>query len=176
METRKIQKYKIDKVKELKEMISGANDVLLADYRGLTVEQITELRGQLRQNNATMTVVKNNLAKIAFRELEIKVGDEYFKGPTAMTLVRSDVGPVAKVLFEYTKNSPLQLKGGIVGGKVFPADQVENLSKLPNKETLIAMLMGTMNAPLTNLMYAMNGVASKLVRTLKAVADKKAGE
>lgn len=176
--TKKVQQYKVDFVNKLKEDLEGVNDVLFADYRGLNVEQITDLRNQLREKDAKFSVVKNNLAKIALKDLKKTEDDfdSYFKGPTAIAMVKSDVGPVAKVLVEFAKNAPLEIKGGIVGGKVFTEDQMDALSKLPGKEQLIAMLMSTMNAPLTNLMHAMNGVSQKLVRTLQAVADKKGNE
>ena len=173
MKTKKIQQYKIDKVAAIKERLEAVNDVILADYRGLNVEQITNLRSQLREKEATFAIVKNNLAKIAFQQMEMPHEEDYFIGPTAVTLIKTDAGPVAKILLDFAKNAPIKFKGGVVGGKALSADQVNALSKLPGKEQLIAMLMSTMNAPLTNLMYAMNGVAQKLVRTLQAVADKK---
>lgn len=176
METKKIQKYKIERVEAIKEKLQKSSDVLLADYRGLNVAQVTELRTRLREKEASFTVVKNNLAQIAFKELNMPLIEEYFKGPTAMTLIKADAGPVAKVLVEFSKNAPLTFKGGVIGGKAFSAEQVSELSKLPGRDQLIAMLMGTMNAPLKNLMYAMNGVIQKLVRTLQAVADKKESE
>jgi large subunit ribosomal protein L10 len=73
---------------------------------------------------------------------------------------------------DFTRTAPLTIRGGVIGGKMFSPKEIEALSRLPSRDGLIAMLMGTMNAPLKNMMYAMNGVASKLVRTLAAVADK----
>ena len=173
MENKKVQQYQIDKVTKIKEMLQQYTDFLLTDYRGLNVAQVTELRNQLREKDAVFTVIKNNLAKIAFQELKMPQEEGYFIGPTALTLVKEDTGPIAKILLDFSKNSPLQFKGGVVGGKAFQAEQVEALSKLPDKNTLLAMLMGTMNAPLVNLMNVMQGVVLKLARTLLAVAEKK---
>ncbi|MBN2736275.1 MAG: 50S ribosomal protein L10 [Spirochaetales bacterium] len=171
--TQKIQKYKSDAVDKIKIMVQGASDIIFADYRGLSVEQITNLRGKLAENAAELRVVKNNFTKIALQELKMPdVGDSLF-GPTAIALIKKDSGPVAKAMVEFAKDLPLELKGGIVGGQFFNNEQITALSKLPGREQLLASLMGTMNAPLKNMMYAMNGVIEKLVRTVKAVADQK---
>jgi len=172
---KKIQQYKIDKVNVIKERLAGC-DVLFTDYRGMNVEQITNLRRQLRQKDATFIVVKNKLARIAFEELNLPRDKACLVGPTAIAFVKSDIGGVAKLMLEFAKESPIQFKGGIIGGKAFSAESIDAVSRLPGKDQLISMLMSTMNAPLKNLMYAMNGVAQKLVRTLQAVADKKQGE
>ena len=92
-----------------------------------------------------------------------------------MALARKDSGPVAKILVDYAKEVPtLEVKGGYIGGSAFNAKQVESFSKLPSKNELLSMLMSTMQAPTQNLVFVLNGVTTKLVRTLQAVADKKA--
>lgn len=173
MEQRKIQQYKLDAVKELKEIFANTKDYIFTDFRGLSVEKITELRKMLYEKDSSLKVVKNNYSRIAFNDVSINTVDDLLEGPTAIAFVRNDVSAIAKILFEYSKNESIQIKGGLVDGKRLAAADIETISKLPSREQLIAMLMGTMNAPLKNLMYAMNGVAQKLVRTLQAVADKK---
>ncbi len=173
MEQRKIQQYKIDAVAKLKDLFLDAKDYILTDFRGLSVEKITELRKMLREKDSVLKVVKNNYTRIAFKESNIPEVDDLLEGPTAIAISRKDASAVAKIICEYAKSESIKVKGGIVGGKRFSTDQVETLSKLPSHEQLLAMLMGTMNAPLKNLMYAMNGVVQKLVWTVKAVADKK---
>jgi large subunit ribosomal protein L10 len=174
--TTKLQKYKVDAINELKEEFGAANDFIFADYRGLNVEQITNLRNKLRENGAVFKVIKNRFAKIAMKELELPEVDSQLIGPTAFTMIREEAGPAAKVLVDFTGDTTLELKGGIIDGQVYDAGQVTQFSKLPTKSELIAMLMSAMNGPVRGLMYAMQGVPSKLVRTLKAVADKKAAE
>lgn len=171
---KKVQQYKIDTVKEIKDKLEGA-DILFTDYRGLNVEQVTTLRRQLREKNAVFTVVKNNLVRIAFQQLNLPEDDSYFFGPTAVAIAKTDIGAVAKVMVEFAREAPLQFKGGIIGGKAFSAERIDAVSKLPGKEQLISMLMSAMNGPVRGLMYAMNGVVQKLARTLQAVADKKKG-
>ena len=165
----KVQQHKVDSLEAIKEKFSSTKDFIFADYRGLSVEQITELRARLREKEAEFRVVKNRYAKLAFKQLDIV-------GPTALTLMQDDPGAVAKILFDYGKDAPVSVKGAIIDGQVYDGTQTEALSKLPTRDQLIAILMSTMNAPLQNFVYVLNGVTTKLVRTLQAVADKKAAE
>ena len=175
MSEKKVQPAKIEAVADLDKQFAGVNDYIFASYRGMTVEQLFTLRRQLRKENAEFKVVKNNFAKIVFRNRNADGLDGYFVGPTAVALARKDSGPVAKILMDFAKEVPtLEVKGGYIGGSAFDAKQVEAFSKLPSKNELISMLMSTMNAPAQNLVYALNGVASQLVRVLAAYGEKKA--
>jgi large subunit ribosomal protein L10 len=172
--TQKIQQHKIAGINEIKEMVKSSHDLIFTDYRGLNVAQITELRRALRERETEYRVVKNNYARLAMEQMELPFSEEFLVDPTAMALVRAEVSPVAKLLFDFTRESPLKIKGGLVEGRVVSAAEVEAISRLPARELLYAILMGTMNAPLTSLLYAMNGVVTKLVRTVQAVAEQKA--
>jgi large subunit ribosomal protein L10 len=171
--TQKIQPYKTEGIKKIKDLIESSRDVIFTDFRGLNVTQITDLRRSLQEKEAEYRVVKNNYARLALSELGFPFDEDFLIDPTAVALARSDIGPIAKVLFEFTRDSTLKIKGGLIDGKVVSSEQVEAISRLPGREQLYAMLMGTMNAPLTNLVYAMDAVVTKLVRTLQAVADSK---
>ncbi|MDR1948038.1 MAG: 50S ribosomal protein L10 [Spirochaetaceae bacterium] len=172
---KKIQDAKTASIGELKEAFSASEDFIFADYRGLTVEQITNLRKQLRPKDAQFKVVKNNFARIAFEQLSAPNVAEYLVGPTAVTITPKDANEVAKILFDFTKEAPaLKIKGGLVGKAVYDAVRVEAFSKLPGRLELISMLMSVMNGPARNLAAALNDVNARLVRTVKAVADKKA--
>lgn len=175
MEEKKIQQNKLDAVEALKEQFAGSKGYFFADYRGLTVEKITNLRQELAETGGEIHVIKNNYAKIAFQQLDIEGIDEILKGPTAVALVSEEAGPVAKALVKYSndKDMPFEVKGGYVEGNVYSADDVEAFSKLPTRIELIQMLMGTMQAPVQNFVLAANGVISKLVRTLAAVGEDK---
>ncbi len=172
----KIQDHKVKAIEAIKEDFSQVKDFIFTDYRGLTVAQITELRNDLRKENAVYKVIKNRFAKIALKELDQPAVDEHLTGPTAVALSTEEAGPVAKALVAFAKNGVLKIKGGIIDGNVFDADQMVAYSKLPTKLELIAKLMGTMKAPVQNMVYILHGVPQKLVRTLQAVADKKAAE
>jgi large subunit ribosomal protein L10 len=172
---KKIQDAKVSAIDELKEVFSTSEDFIFADYRGLTVEQITALRKQLRTKGAQFRVVKNNFARIAFEQLSAPDVSAYLAGPTAIAVSPKDANEVAKLLFGFVKEAPvLSVKGGLVGKSVYDAAQVEAFSKLPGRLELVSMLMSVMNGPARNLAAALNDIPSRLVRTIKAVGDKKA--
>jgi len=173
---KKIQDAKVKAIDKSKEAFSVSQDFIFTDYRGLTVEQITNLRKQLRNKGAHYKVIKNNFARIAFEQLSAP-GEvaKYLTGPTAIAIAPRDANEVAKLLLDFTKEAPvLQIKGGLVGKDVYNAQQVEAFSKLPSKLELISMLMSVMNGPARNLAAALNDIPSRLVRTIKAAGDKKA--
>ena len=170
--TKKLQKQKVEAVTKLKEQFTAQPDLIFSDFRGMTFPQMIELRAKLTEKGTAYRVVRNAFARIAMKEVGLPDASTWLEGPTALAFLGKDPSPAAKVMVDYTKLAPLQIKGGVISGKLFSAKDVEALSKLPGRNDLLAMLMGTMNAPVRNMMYAMNGVASKLVRTLAAVADK----
>ena len=171
-----IQQHKIDSINSLKDSFKDVNNFIFTDYRGLTVEQITELRGKLREESSVYKVIKNRFAKLALKEMGLPIVDEYLIGPTAIALPTEEAGPVAKILFQYVKDGLIKVKGGIIDGEVFDEKNIEAYSKLPTKSELLSKLMATMKAPVQGIVYILNGVPEKLVRTLQAVADKKGEE
>jgi len=173
---KKVQQYKTDAVTKLKEHLAKAPDLIFSDFRGLTFPQMIELRNKLGEQGTSYRVVRNAFAKIAMKESGLPDASAMLEGPTALAFLGKDPSPAAKVMVEFTRAAPLTIKGGVVSGKLFTAKEIEALSRLPGRLQLLASLMGTMNQPLMNLMYVMNGVSSKLVRTLAAVADKKKAE
>jgi large subunit ribosomal protein L10 len=170
------QAAKINAIAAEKDRITSVKDYIFTDYRGMTVEQISTLRKQLREKNAVYHVVKNNFARIAFEECKFPDVAKLLVGPTAVAYAKADSNEIAKVLLDFAKENPVKIKGGLVDGNLFDPAQLVAFSKLPSKNQLIAMLMSAMSGPARNLAYALNAIPSKLVRTLKAVADKKAGE
>lgn len=172
----KVQEHKVDALAAVKAKFEENKDYIFTDYRGLTVDQITELRRKLREKEAEYKVVKNRYAKLAFQQMEMPDVADLLVGPTALALLKDDPSAIAKILVDYAREAPVQVKGALVDGKVFDGPQTLELSRLPGRDQLLAQLMSTMNAPLQNLVYAMNGVTQKLVRVLQAVADKKGEE
>ena len=173
---KKIQQYKTEAVTKLKEQFAKAPDLIFSDFRGLTFPQMIELRNKLGEQGTSYRVVRNAFAKLAMKEAGLPDASAMLEGPTALAFLGTDPSPAARVMVEFTRAAPLTIKGGVVSGRLFTAKEIEALSRLPGRLQLLASLMGTMNQPLTNLMYVMNGVSSKLVRTLAAVADKKSKE
>jgi large subunit ribosomal protein L10 len=172
-EARKIQPAKIEAAAKIKGFIDASPDLVLSDFRGMTFPQMTDLRAKLAEKKSDYRVVRNSAARVALKDAGLPDVSDLLDGPTALAFLGSDPGAAAKVLMDFTKSAPLSIKGGIVGGKRFGVKDIEALSRLPSRAQLMAILMGTMQAPIRNMMYVMNGVASKLVRTLAAVADKK---
>jgi large subunit ribosomal protein L10 len=173
---KKIQESKTKAIGELKDLFGDGNDFIFTDYRGLTVEQITRLRKQLRAKDVDYKVVKNNFARIAFEQMSMPDVSNYLIGPTAVALAPKDSNEVAKILFDFLREAPaLQVKGALIGDSIYTKAQTEAFSKLPGKLELISMLMSVMNAPARNLAAALNDVPSRVVRTIKAIADQKGG-
>jgi len=174
----KIQSAKTEAIDALKGLIGGSNDFVFTEYRGLTVEQISNLRRQLREKGTELHVVKNNFARIAFEQLGYtNEVDSVLSGPTAVAFVKADSNDIAKVLLDFARDVPnLKIKAAIVDKGFMNAKQVEAFSKLPGRKQLIAMLMSAMNGPAQNLVYVLNALPTKLVRTLKAIEEKKAAE
>jgi large subunit ribosomal protein L10 len=171
---KKLQETKTRAIGELKDSLGVAKDFIFTDYRGLTVEQITNLRKQLRAKEVHYKVVKNNFARIAFEQLSAPDVASYLVGPTAVAISPKDANEVAKILFDFAREAPaLQIKGALVGDSVYNAAQTEAFSKLPGRLELISMLMSVINGPARNLAAALNDVPARLVRTIKAVADQK---
>jgi large subunit ribosomal protein L10 len=172
---KKVQESKTEAIREIKEALSRSKDFIFTDYRGLTVEQITALRKQLRSKDVQYTVVKNNFARIAFEQLSAppQVAD-YLVGPTAVAIAPRDSNEVAKILLNFTQEAPaLQVKGALIGDSVYSAQETAAFSKLPGRLELISMLMSVLNGPARNLAGALNDIPARVVRSIKAVGDKK---
>lgn len=166
MMAKKVQSAKTAAIEEAKKTFSEYNDFIFADYRGMTVEQITNLRKKLREQKAVLKVVKNNFARIAFESMKIDNVADYLKGPTVIAMSNEESNVVAKVLFDFAKEAPtLSVKGAFVDKSILDAAKIEAYSKVPGKKELIAMLMS-----------AINGPARQLAATIKAYAEKKEAE
>jgi large subunit ribosomal protein L10 len=170
---KKIQAKKQEAVAALKKFFGASSDLIFSDFRGMSFPQMTDLRAKLGEKETAYRVVRNSLARIAMKEVGLPDASSMLEGPTALAFLGRDPGPAAKVMVDFTRGAPLGIKGGVIGGKLASPKDIEALSRLPGRLQLLGSLMGTMNAPLVNLMSCMNGVSSKLVRTLAALAEKK---
>ena len=169
----------LNQKKEVVESISGkmkaAKAMVFADYRGLTVEQDTELRSALRKAGVEYKVVKNTLARFAAKENGLDGLDTYFNGPTAMASSDSDPVAPAKILSEYAKKyDKLELKAGVVEGRIIDVNGIKSLAELPSREVLIARVLGGLNAPISGFVNVLNGNIRGLVVALNAIAEQKA--
>ena len=160
-------------VAEVAERLTKAQAVVLAEYRGLPVEQITVLRSQARASGVYLRVLKNTLARRAVKGTPFEKLADKMVGPLAYG-ISDDPVAAAKVLHAYAKgNERLVIKGGAMPNYVMTAKEIGNLATLPGREELLARLMGTMQAPIAKFVQTLNEVPSKFVRTLAAVRDQK---
>lgn len=160
-------------VAEVSDVLSGAEAAVVAEYRGLTVEQMTALRRKAHEADVFLRIVKNTLARRAVEGSDFECLKDQFVGPLAFAASKDPVA-VAKVLSTFAKeNDKLILKAGAMGGKLMSDAELKALATLPGREELLAMLMGTMQAPVQKFVQTLNEVPGKFVRTLAAVRDAK---
>lgn len=166
---------KVAEVELLTEKMQRSEGLILADFSGLTVLEVNELRAKCREQGVEFRVVKNRLARRAATAADLGNLDELFTGPTAIAFgFESPVEP-AKVLAEFAKqNEKVEIKGGLLEGKVISLAEVKALSELPGREELLAMIARTFNAPTQNFVNVLQGTVGGFVRALNAVAEQRA--
>ena len=148
-------------VADLIELLKSAQAGVLVNYRGITVEQDTQLRNKLREAGVEYKVVKNTLTRFAANEVGYQELDEQLNGPTALAISTTDPVAPAKVLSDFAKDvEAIEIKAGFLDGKVISLDEIKTLASTPSRDVLIAKIMGSLNSPI-----------SKLVRTLQALVD-----
>src|SRR5574344_1638551 len=131
VKAKKLQPAKTAAIEEAKKQFADYNDFIFADYRGMTVEQITDLRKKLRGMNVQLKVVKNNFARIAFEDMKIDNVADYLKGPTVVAMVKEDSNEAAKVMFDFAKDAPaLNVKGGYIGKEIYDVAKMTAYSKV----------------------------------------------
>lgn len=165
--------FKKDKIEKIKEKIQQAKVAIVTEYRGMSVEEITQLRRNLQKEDGDYTVTKNTLAKIAVKGTDFEVLTEVFKGPIALALGFKDQVSPAKALSNFLKEVK---KGEIIAaaldGKLLSADEAKALANLPSKEEIYAKMLGCINSPASGIANSMNAVLTQLVRTLDAAKEK----
>ena len=161
-------------VAEVSEKLTGAQAAMLAEYRGLSVAQMTTLRRKAYDSKVYLRVVKNTLARRAVEGTSFECLKDQMTGPLAFA-VSADPVAVAKILSEFAKdNEMLKIKAGAMSGKLMSLAQIQALAVLPGREQLLAQLLGTMQAPVQKFVQTLNEVPAKFVRALAAVRDAKA--
>ena len=161
-------------VSEVNQAASSALSAVLADYRGVTVEDMTALRKNARENKVYLRVVRNTLLKRAVADTEFECIQGVLVGPTILAFSREDPGAAARVLKDFAKeNDNFEIKALSVGGQLMDASQIDVLAKLPTLDQARSMLMSVMLAPVTKLARTMNEVPSKVTRAVAAVRDQK---
>lgn len=158
----KNRQLKEAKVLEIKEKMEKAQGIIFAKYQGLTVEQDTELRKTLREAGVEYKVYKNTLTTLAAKELGFGEIEGVLEGPLSVAFGYEDPTAPARILNDFAKtHKKLELKGGIVQGEIFDTEKVEQLANIPPREVLIAKLLGSFKAPISNFAYLLNAVKEK---------------
>ena len=149
-------------VAEISENIKGAQSVVLVDYRGLTVEQDTRLRKELREAGVVYKVYKNTMMNFAFKGTEFEALSEYLEGPSAVAISTTDATAPARILAKFAKDAKaLEIKAGVVEGNVYDAAGMQAISQIPSRDELISKLLGSLQSPITNFARVMNQLAEK---------------
>ncbi len=162
MANQKVIERKKSEVSELADKIKEAKLVLLTDYRGISVEDVTGLRANLRKVNGDYKVIKNNITRRALKEAEIEGLEDLLVGPTAVVLSNEDYLEPLKAVYEYAKDSETyKIKGGVINGKVMTTEELITLAKLPSRETLISMLAGALLGNISKLAVALDQVRAQ---------------
>jgi len=161
-------------VAEVSTVAASALSAVAAEYRGITVGDMTELRAKARNEGVYLKVAKNSLVKRAVEGTEFECMQDELKGPLLMAFSQEDPGAAARVIKDFAKdNDKLIAKVIAIGGEVLPIEQIEALSKLPTRDQAIALLMAVMKAPTEKFVRTLNEVPGKMVRTVAAVRDQK---
>jgi large subunit ribosomal protein L10 len=163
-------------VAEIAEQIQESEAVFAIDYRGITVAQVAELRGRLRDADATFRVVKNTLTERAADQADAEALKSLLEGPTALTFVRGDAAAAAKAIADFQRTTGgelLPFKGGLMNGGALDAAQITAISKLPTRQVLYGQLVGVVASPITGLARGLNGLLSGLAVALGGVLEKK---
>ena len=172
-----IRPEKAGKVAELKDLLSSSKGAVLVDYCGLTVAEDTELRSKMREAGVKYMVAKNTFIRIAAKEAGIEGLDAYLEHNTAVAFSAEDPVAPAKILNDFSKDhKALEIKAGILDGKVIGLDEVKAVAELPSREELLAKLVGSMQAPISGLVNVLQGTIRNFVYTLEAVRQKKEQE
>lgn len=169
---KEIIKQKQQMVEEIREKISKSDAIVLVDYRGLNVEEVTELRKKYREANVDYKVYKNTLMRRAFEDAGLENFNQHLTGPNAVAFSYEDPVAPAKITSEFAKeHKSLEIKAGVVNGQIVDADGVKSLADLPPREILIAQVLGGLNGPISGFANVLQGTIRNLVYALNAVKE-----
>ena len=149
-------------VEQISEELNGAKAAVLVDYRGITVEQDTELRKQLREAGVIYKVYKNTMINFAVKGTEFEELSKHLEGPTAIAISKEDATAPARILFNFSKNAPkLELKAGVVDGTYYDEKGIQVIATIPSREELLSKLLGSMQSPITNFARVIKQIAEQ---------------
>ena len=175
MASEKILNQKKEEVTKLANEMKEAKLILLTDYRGINVENVTSLRTELRNANAKYTVIKNNITRRALAEAGIEGLEDKLEGPTAVIMANEDYLTPTKAIYNFTKNNDYyKIKGGVIEGKVMTTEEIITIAKLPSREDLLSMLAGALLANISKFAVALDQVRIQKESGAEVVATEEA--
>jgi len=161
-------------VKELSALLKSSTSIYLTDYRGLNVKDITDLRKRLKENATIYKVSKNSILKRALDDAKISEISHLIEGPIAIAVSSDDPIPPIKTLTAFRKEHKLPIiKGGIAEGEFISAEKIEEIAKIPSKEELLAMIIDSLSASITGLVWTLKGILAQIIYTLNSLVNKK---
>ena len=161
-------------VSELREKFQRAKVAILTDYCGLNVDEMNSLRTDLRDEAVEYRVVKNTIVKLAAKSTELELLDGYFNGPTAVALSYNDQMSPAKILTKFVKDNPkLEIKAGVLQGKVVSPDDIKQMAEIPSREVLLAQMLSALTSGQAGLLGVFQGILSRLIHVLESIRSKK---
>jgi large subunit ribosomal protein L10 len=164
---------KAELVEQYTEQLKASQGIILADYRGLSVNNMSTIRSAVRPIGGKFQVVKNRLLELALRETDASLPEEWLTGPIVVSFCHDEVPPVAKALTDAAKDlEALHIKGGLMGTSVISAEQVRAIAELPSREVLLAQVLGTINAPARQVAGVVAGGIRQVLNVLQAYVDK----
>jgi large subunit ribosomal protein L10 len=164
-------------IKDYQKIFESSVGMIFTHYQGLTVSEITELRSHLQGDSLRLIVVKNTLAKIASKNTPIQAAEDIFRGPVAIATSVDDPVILAKKILDYSaKNEKLEIKGGVIEGKLCGITEVKELSNLPSRDVLLSMLAGTLQSPPSQLVHLLNAAIARFGYALESLKEKKEKE
>jgi len=163
-------------VQQYVERLSQSQGVILADYRGLRVAEMEQLRRAARESGGALQVVKNRLLKLALAEMGLSLPDEWLQGPTLVAFCTDEMPATAKAMVDFAKDVPaLVIKGGLLEGSLLSSEQIKDLANLPSREMLLAQVLGTINAPASQVAGVVANGIRQVLNLLQAYVDKLEG-
>lgn len=149
-------------VEEIAELLDGAQSAVIVDYRGLTVEEDTKLRKELREAGVTYKVYKNTMINFAIKGTDFETLAPHLEGPTAIAVSKTDATAPARILYNFAKKAEaLELKAGVVEGVYYDAEQIKSIAAIPSREELLSKLLGSIQSPITNFARVIKQIAEK---------------
>ena len=177
MEQKAVNPRNIENVQKLKERLDEAKAIVLVDYKGISVQEDTDLRNKFRDNKVDYFVAKNTLLKLAVKDLSIEGLDEYLVGPTAIAVSKEDEVTPPKLISDFMKSLPdekdfFKFKVGIIDNQLMDVRELERVVNLPSKQELLAQVVRSFNSPISGLVYTLNSILQKLVLVLNEIKNK----